>query len=89
MKRIYMINYDLNSPGQDYKDLINTIKGYGTYAKCLKSGWFVYTSETSTEVYNKLNPFLDTNDLIFISEVNANHMGYLNKDIVEWLKGFT
>lgn len=59
--KVYLISYDLDKPGQDYTDLINAIKQIGG-TKGLFSEWFVQTNLSASEIYDRLAPFIDTND---------------------------
>lgn len=83
-----MVNYDLNRPGQDYTDLINEIKKCPDWAKYLKSGWFIATTETPSHVYKRLEKWIDAGDEILINEFTSNYFGLLNKEIWEWLKKY-
>lgn len=80
----YQISYDLKKD-KDYPKLYEGIKSYGDYCSALLSMWFIATDQTASQIYNKLKPLIDTDDHIFISEINANHMGYMPKEAVEWL----
>ena len=83
-----MINYDLNRPGQDYTDLISEIKRSQDWAKYLISGWFIVTTETPKQVYERLLKWIDSSDEILINEFTSNYYGCLNKEIWEWLRKY-
>lgn len=85
MNKIYSIAYDLNSPGQNYKDLREVIEGYD-HCKIMKSHYLVYTSLTVDQIYDKLEFCFDKNDYVFISEVNLNCKGWLDKDVCSWIE---
>jgi hypothetical protein len=83
---VYSISYDLKKPGQDYEDLYKAIKGLGSNCHPLLSTWLVDCKLTPRNVYDSLSPYLDKNDLIFISAVTkSNYYGLLPKNCVEWL----
>ncbi|PNC79105.1 hypothetical protein CXU01_10220 [Akkermansia muciniphila] len=84
MSKIYSISYDLNAPGQKYNDLYDAIESYESH-KILRSHYLIYTSSTASQIYNKLKPCLDKNDSIFISEVNSNQSGWLDKAACDWI----
>lgn len=88
MKKIYMINYDLNKAGQDYPDLISEIKRSPDWIKYLKSGWFVATTETATQLYERLRKWTDANDLILVNEFTKNNNGWLKRDVWDWLNRY-
>lgn len=81
------ICYDLNSPGQDYKDLIDKIKSLGMWWHYLDSTWMVNTSRTPVEVRNLLMPFLDSNDELLVFKVGSLWTGYgFDQKAYEWLQ---
>ena len=62
----YMIGYDLNKKGQDYRSLIDAIKSYGTYWSCLDSAWIIITTKSAIEIRNHLQQFIDSNDELLV-----------------------
>jgi hypothetical protein len=52
----FMVGYDLNKPSQDYEDLIEAIKRYGTWWHHLDSTWIIQTDESAKQVRD--TPFL-------------------------------
>lgn len=87
---LYVITYDLKRPEQNYPELINAIKGLGTWAHPMQSTWLVvpnmYLMNAASEIYNQLRRHMDSNDLLWISRVTEDHQGYLSNEIVDWLK---
>lgn len=66
------ISYDLNSPGQDYQKVIESIKALGNWAKVQDSLWFVNSKYTATEALNRVWFSMDKNDsLIVIDATNG------------------
>lgn len=68
--KAYLVSYDLDKPGQDYTDLIRTIEGLGG-KKCLYSEWFIATNLNSSQLFDKLSPFIDRNDRLLILGVTG------------------
>jgi hypothetical protein len=83
--KYYAISYDLNKQDKNYDGLYDAIKNFNYY-HVMDSVWFIKTNFTSLEVYNKLKPQIDTNDFLFVSEINSNYYGFLQKDVWNWLK---
>lgn len=83
---IYMVNYDLNSPGQNYDDLFSAIKGIGPSLHILKSSWLIETSIGAKEIYNHLSQFIDKNDNIIVNHLDADYWGRLPKEFWPWIK---
>ena len=85
---VYLISYDLNKTGQDYKVLYDTIKNLGNniWMHPLDSTWLIKSNLTAKQIYDKLKPIIDDNDLLFISEITKNYSGWLQTDLWDYLK---
>ncbi len=82
----YIISYDLCEPGQDYENLINKIKSYATWGKINKSTWVVNSAERSTDIRNKLKPYVDRGDKLFVAKLTGE-AAWTNCDCSDnWLK---
>lgn len=82
-KKVYLITYDLNNPGQRYEDVINAIKkaSDGKHFSAWKSSYLIRSNyQTASEVFDFIYPFIDTNDRIIVMEVTGNYAGWL----AEW-----
>lgn len=79
---IYNVSYDLNTPGQKYDELHKLIVkvSNNNWCRILKSTYVIKSDKTSEELLTEFNNVLDKNDYIFISEVNSNYTGFLNRD---------
>lgn len=82
---IYLITYDLKSPGQDYSALYKAIKSLGDNRHDLESIWFVDTNLSSKEIHEVIRPSMDKGDTVFITKVNSGYHGHANKDLWTWL----
>lgn len=84
---IYSITYDLKKPGQDYSDLINAIKSFGTWAKPCESYWLVSTNLDAQGIFAKLKPYIDQNDSMLITRVDlSDRAGWLSQKLLDWMK---
>lgn len=77
-----MLTYDLNSPGQKYEELRNVIKkeisnGYCNY---WESSFVFRSSLTPSEMLDKMQPYLDQGDKLFVTEIINNKQGWLTKE---------
>ena len=79
--KCYLISYDLNEPGQDYPSIIKAIETYETRCKILKSQWLLLSNKTADEIFRHLNRFIDTNDELFVCEINWNCCGKFNESL--------
>lgn len=83
---VYLVTYDLNTPGKDYTDLVDAIKAYGAYCKLQKSAWFIDSARTAAQVRNNLKQHIDSNDDLFVGDMRKNWAGTNKMKGVNWLK---
>jgi hypothetical protein len=86
MKTI-QINYDLVAPGKNYNRLFEYIKSHGTYAKPLKSMWFIRTNKTASRVRDEIKQFIDSNDEVVVVDVTGSMWATTFSDNhTKWMK---
>ncbi|MCC3668069.1 hypothetical protein [Terrisporobacter mayombei] len=77
----YMITYDLNSEGQNYNKVIESIKNSGSsWCTYWKSSYLIKSSLTPNQIANNIEPYLDSNDRLIVIEVKNNYQGWLTKE---------
>lgn len=84
----YLIGYDLTDKTEGaYEDLIQTIKGLGTWWHHLDSTWIVLTELSAKEVRDKLTPHIKSNDEVLVAKYGgeAAWRGF-NDRASNWLK---
>ena len=86
LMKIHLINYDLNTPGKNYDNLINAVKAYGKWAKVCKSCWAIKTDKTDTQIRDNLKQYIDANDILFVCTFDSWASYGLPKDVADWLK---
>ena len=74
--KVYLVSYDLDKPGQDYKDLINALKELGAI-KPLFSEWILSHPWSAVQIRDYLRTFIDTNDRLLVMEV-AGEVAWVN-----------
>jgi hypothetical protein len=87
----FLVTYDLvgtSETSQDYHRLIEKIKSYSSWGKVQKSVWLIKTSRSSEQVFQDLSAHMDSDDRLFIVEVNPN--AWWINEICErkWLREF-
>lgn len=58
--------YDLRAPGRNYQALYNAIKSYQNWGKITESSWAVITHQTSSQIRDYLQGFVDYNDRLMV-----------------------
>lgn len=85
----YMITYDLNSKGQKYEQVIETIKESSlnnSWCSFWKSSWLIKSNLSPNEIVNKLEPYLDGNDRLLVVEVKNNMQGWLAEEDWKYIR---
>lgn len=85
---LYLIAYDLHTPGQKYQKLIERIKQIcnNCWSKPLESTFIISHSGPADKIHKELNSLLDGNDSILVIKVdNADWQGWVDKDAAAWL----
>lgn len=80
-----LISYDLNKPGKDYNDLLKTIKSYA-WARLSESSYAIKTDQTPSQTFNKLKPYLDQNDTLYVINLKKPYSGQGPNDVNDWLE---
>lgn len=86
--RTLLIGYDLNKAGQNYDDLISSIKSLGSWWHYLDSTWLVRTEERYDAVRDKLKKHLDTNDELLVIDVTSDAAAWtgFSASAGQWIK---
>ena len=82
----YSISYDLRQPNRDYSNLYEAIKSFKLYIHPLESNWFIQSDWDAQDIYKKLRPCIDDNDLLLVIKVDkTDKQGWMVKSFWEWL----
>jgi hypothetical protein len=83
---VYIVGYDPNNPGKDYDELIEAIKGYGTWWHHLDSTWLIVTDQSTAEIRDYVGQFMDQNDeLLVVKLAGAWATRGIKKSGNDWL----
>ena len=82
---LYLINYDLHTPGKNYDHLIDAIQCYQNWAKISRSCWMIRSDSAVTQIRDHLMRYLDQNDLLMVCTVDSWAAFNLSQDVVTWL----
>lgn len=72
------ISYDLNSPGQHYDRVISAIKELGSWAKLQKSLFFVKSSFSEQQAFDRVRAVMDSNDSLVVVNATNNNAIWIN-----------
>ncbi|MBH0331066.1 SinR [Brevibacillus brevis] len=86
---VYLISYDLNKSGKDYKGVYEAIKassvGGNTWWHYLDSTWIIKSNLSVQQVYEKIRLHTDSDDFFLVIEVKNNKQGWLPQDAWDYL----
>ncbi|MCG9699660.1 CRISPR-associated protein Cas2 [Vibrio natriegens] len=82
------ISYDLNSPGQNYDNVIEEIKSLGSWAKVQKSFWYVNSTLTASQARARVWAKMDTNDSLIVVDASNNSASWngLSDEVGNFIK---
>ena len=87
---VLLISYDVNGneASKVYEDIRQTIDGTGVaWARPLKSQWLVDSVNGEQWWFNLLSKHFDSGDRLLITRLAPTHSGWLQVEVIEWLKG--
>jgi hypothetical protein len=80
---VYMVTYDLRTPGKDYAPVHEYLKQFA-YCKDLESFWLIDTKLSTANVRDGLKQHVDANDKVFVARLHRDWAS-LNYACTEWL----
>lgn len=83
---VYVVSYDLQKPGKDYKGLSEELQRSPSWWHYLESTWLISTREDANQLYNRLREHLDVNDSILVVQAGTGVQGWLPKDAWTWIQ---
>ncbi|MEV7607903.1 hypothetical protein AB0N61_00310 [Microbacterium sp. NPDC089320] len=85
---VHWVNYDLNKSGQDYAKLIEYLKSHDSWAKPLKSSFFVKTSLTAGQLRDGIKQHIDSNDGVVVIPVDGRGWASygIPSKVTDWMK---
>ena len=83
---LYMISYDLKTPGRDYSLLYEAIKSYSVWWHYLDSTWIIKSTLPAKEIANFLHQKIDVNDYLIVVDITGMQRdGWLPKKAWDWI----
>ncbi|MEH6798951.1 MAG: hypothetical protein V7681_06585 [Halopseudomonas sabulinigri] len=82
----YVVSYDLNKSGQDYKGLYKELENSPNWWHRLDSTWLIITNETADQLFNRIGQHIDKNDWCLVMPVSKPYSGWLTDDDWQWLR---
>lgn len=82
-----LISYDLKRPGQNYQNLWDHLKSYGSWAKPVESVYLIKTGLSAEGVRNNILSHIDTNDKVIVIDVTSKASAWRNlaPEVSTWI----
>ncbi|MEC7119357.1 MAG: hypothetical protein VXW65_05595 [Pseudomonadota bacterium] len=84
----YVVSYDLIKT-KDYAKITAAIEAYGNWCKPLESFYVIETFQTSIQVRDNLQRFIDGDDRLLVIQCDLNNWASLNLSdkVNKWMGG--
>ena len=70
---------------RDDYDIVSTIKSLGAWANFMPDSYLVKTNISANEISEKIKPFLESGDLLFVTKVCKDTVASLTPGVVDWI----
>lgn len=70
---------------RDDYDIVGTIKSLGAWANFMPDSYLVKTTSSAKEIAEKIQAFLETGDLLFVTKVDKDDVASLTPGVVDWI----
>ena len=71
---------------RDDYDIVATIKTLGAWANFMPDSYLIKSTFTANEISDKIKPFLEKGDLLFVTKVDKEDVSSLTPGVVDWIK---
>ena len=86
MFKNYIITYWIRNVGDNYSPFYEAIKSnFPDYTHPQENLWIIRSDDTANRIMNKIKPFMNDNDSLFVVEMGNDNAGWMPKTMWEWL----
>lgn len=85
--QVYCVSFALTKSAQNHPALCEELKNSHDWLQCLDSTWLILTSETASQVFDRLKPHVDNSDRMLVIGVTSDYSGWLTPDAWTWIVG--
>ena len=86
MKNNFFVSYDLMKQGQNYEAIEDAIKSLGDWARVTQSFFYVSTSFSLKEAFDRVNKSIDKNDKLMIIDAKSAYWIHLPEKVSTYIK---
>lgn len=78
-------NHEHHHHQRDDYDIVATIKSLGAWANFMPDSYLVKSNISANEISEKIKPFLESGDLLFVTKVCKDDVASLTPGVVDWI----
>lgn len=82
---LYMVAYDLNTPGQDYNKVKQKLESLGPWCHYLESTYLIKSDLSFSDFQSQITSVMDKSDRALICESTGKIGGWLTDDNWKWI----
>lgn len=84
----YLVSYDLNKSGKNYDGVSDAIKNAsnGKWCHPLESVWIIQSSLSAKGIFDRIAPFIDSDDRLLVAGMTSEWWGYLDSSVSDYIK---
>ena len=86
MGKTYLVAYDFTGSPDRYSELFDELKESPKWWHWIDSVWLLRTKESANQIYARLEPHLDEDINLFITEIGSDHQGWLPRKAWKWIR---
>ena len=86
MKNNFFVSYVLMKQGQNYEAIEDAIKSLGEWARVTQSFFYVSTSFSLKEAFDRVNKSIDKNDKLMIIDAKNAYWIHLPEKVSTYIK---
>lgn len=84
---LFVISYDLKSPGKDYSSLYEVIKSFGAWWHYLDSTWIIRSQRSVSDISDLIRQRMDANDRLIVAAISVHDTdGWLPQKAWDWIR---
>ena len=86
MKKASLVAYDFTGSPDTYSGLFDELQKSRKWWHWIDSIWLLRTEESADRIYGRLEPHLDDDISLFITEIGSDHQGWLPRKAWKWIR---
>ena len=86
MPKIYLVAYDFTGSSDRYSELFDELVRTRNWSHYIDAVWLLSNDESANRIFERLEPHLDDDISLFITEIGSDHQGWLPDKAWKWIR---